>query len=55
MWSPKGIYVKNFRSIVDEALPFVKGQTYLLQGLNKTNQGTLSNGSGKSSYREALA
>lgn len=55
MWSPKGIYVKNFRSIVDEALPFVKGQTYLLQGLNKTDQGTLSNGSGKSSFREALA
>lgn len=55
MWIPISIKINNFRSIIDETLNFQNGKTFLLQGLNKTDEGFESNGSGKSSFREALS
>jgi len=55
MWIPKKLKIKNFRSIIDDEFNFNNGKTYLLQGVNMTDEGFESNGSGKSSYREALS
>jgi exonuclease SbcC len=53
MWYPKKISLYNFRSFVDQEYYFQKG-AYLIQGINNTDSGAESNGSGKSSLREAI-
>lgn len=54
MWVPVSLKLTNFRSIVDDKIEFENGKTFLLQGMNLSDEGSDSNGSGKSSYREAL-
>jgi DNA repair exonuclease SbcCD ATPase subunit len=54
MWIPVSLKLTNFRSIVDDKIEFENGKTFLLQGVNLSDDGSDSNGSGKSSYREAL-
>lgn len=54
MWIPVSLKLTNFRSIVDDKIEFENGKTFLLQGMNLSDDGSDSNGSGKSSYREAL-
>jgi exonuclease SbcC len=53
MWTPKKLTLENFRSFVEQEYIFEKG-AFLIQGVNKTDQGSSSNGSGKSSLRESL-
>lgn len=55
MYIPIKLKLVNFRSISEETLTFKNGETYLLQGVNNTDEGSKSNGSGKSSFREALS
>ena len=55
MWTPVSLKVTNFRSVVEENFEFNNQVTELLQGINKTDEGFESNGSGKSSFRESLA
>lgn len=54
MWVPKRLIICNFRSIKYQELDFLNGDTELIQGVNETDEGFESNGSGKSSIREAL-
>lgn len=54
MWIPVSLKLTNFRSIVDDKIEFENGKTFLLQGMNLSDDGSDSNGSGKSSYREAF-
>jgi len=53
MWYPIGIILNNFKSFEYQEFPFKKG-AFLVQGVNKTDEGQQSNGSGKSALREAL-
>ena len=53
MWSPVSLRLVNFRSFRDDTLNFERGAT-LVQGVNNYDDGSVSNGSGKSSLREAM-
>lgn len=54
MWKPKSLRLENFRSFVSQEYIFKSGTAQLIQGVNNTDEGAKSNGSGKSSLREAL-
>lgn len=54
MWRFNYIDLENFRSFEQDRFTFITGQTYLVQGLNLSNNGSESNGSGKSSIGEAI-
>jgi len=53
MWQPRELILENFRSFKEQTFEFKKG-AFLIQGINNTDDGSESNGSGKSSLREAL-
>ena len=53
MWQPIKLTLENFRSFKECIYDFKKG-AYLVQGVNNYDEGASSNGSGKSSLREAL-
>lgn len=55
MWIPVKLVLENFRSFngVHEFV-FRNGQTYLVQGVNNSDSGVKSNGSGKTSLPEAM-
>ncbi len=52
MWIPTDIEIYNFKSIVYQKFKFKKG-AFLIQGINETDEGQKSNGSGKSAFRES--
>jgi len=54
MYIPKRIIIHNFLSIESIDYNFNVGQALLLQGINLTDEGTDSNGSGKSSFFSAI-
>lgn len=51
---PVSIYVKNFLSIEELMFDFDEGVTIPVFGINKTDSGKESNGSGKSSFQQAI-
>ncbi len=51
---PKNIFVKDFLSIEEVDFDFEEGKTFPLFGLNKTDPGKESNGSGKSAFQQAI-
>jgi DNA repair exonuclease SbcCD ATPase subunit len=54
MLTPKTIIMRNFLSFEDVAYTYRQHETVLVQGVNMTDSGALSNGAGKSSLQEAL-
>lgn len=54
MWQPVKIVLNNWLSFQDEEYSFVNNTPYLIQGVNLTDDSTESNGSGKSSFEEAM-
>lgn len=53
MWMPVKLLLNNFKSFKNQEFEFKRG-AFLIQGINNTDDGAKSNGSGKSSLREAL-
>jgi DNA repair exonuclease SbcCD ATPase subunit len=53
MWTPIYIEIVNFKSFKNQRLDFKRG-SFLIQGVNNTDEGQQNNGSGKSTIREAL-
>lgn len=51
---PVKITVRNFLSIEDLEFTFEEGKTLPIFGINKTDEGKESNGSGKSSFQQAI-
>ena len=55
MWIPIKLVIENFRSFNgSHEFLFRKGETYLVQGVNNSDSGVKSNGSGKTSLPEAM-
>lgn len=55
MWVPLEITIKNLFSYQDVNFKFNKGKTTLVYGVNKSDQGAASNGSGKSSLIDSIS
>lgn len=54
MWHPKTLYIQNFMSFEEATFTFDENKPYLIWGVNRTDSGQQSNGSGKSAIQEAL-
>jgi exonuclease SbcC len=54
MYNLHRIKINNFLSFAETEYEFEKNKTVLVQGCNKTDEGAVSNGSGKSSLQEAI-
>jgi DNA repair exonuclease SbcCD ATPase subunit len=55
MWSPIHLIINNLFSYKDVKFEFNSGKTTLVYGSNKTDDGALSNGSGKSSLIDSIS
>jgi len=54
MWNPINISGKNWLSFKDFNYSFQQNKVFLIQGENRSDDGSESNGSGKSSFQEAI-
>lgn len=54
MLVPVELYIKDFLSIQEISYQFKQGETILIQGINLTDEGQESNGSGKSAFQAAI-
>ena len=54
MLIPTNIYIKDFLSIEEIDYNFLVGESVLVQGINLTDEGQESNGSGKSAFQAAI-
>lgn len=55
MYVPKRLWLRNFMSHKDSEFLFENGKAIMVQGINKSDDGQLSNGSGKSAILEAIS